>query len=178
MGQVKYAVCREIVPCPLCVGKSLSLNQKCYLAMDIMVTNLDYIIQETRGQQKFLSNHFRISSCHLNLVCILRGRFLNENFHFIVLVNTCFVIYLQFTLFFSCFITLARKVLEIFCSLWAISFFSTSANFLERNPQDKACTFYVICYFQNIKCQKLIHSSFKGAQHFRYKLFIKCGKLS
>lgn len=83
-------------------------------------------------------------------MCILRGRFLNENFHFIVLVNTCFMIYLQF-IFFSYFITLARKILEIFCSLWAISFFSTPANFLERKPQEKTCTFYVICYFLYIR---------------------------
>lgn len=86
-------------PLPFVCGKNLELELERLLAMDVMVTNLDYIIQETGAQQKFLSNHFRISSCHLNLMCILRGRFLNENFHFIVLVNTCFVIYLQFTFF-------------------------------------------------------------------------------
>lgn len=187
MGQVKYAVCREILPCPLCVGKSLSLNQKCYLAMDIMVTDLDYIIQETRGQQTFLSNHFRLSSCHLNLVCILRGRFLNENFHFIVLVNTCFMIYLQF-IFFLIFYHSGQKDIRNILQFvgYLLLFNSCQLSGKEAPRQD----LYLLCnlllsvyqkvfvYFQNIKCQQLIHSSFKGAQHFRYKLFIKCGKLS
>lgn len=43
-GTSKYGSSEGDTPLPFVCGKSLSLNYKGYLAMDIMVTNLDYII--------------------------------------------------------------------------------------------------------------------------------------